>query len=468
MSLAQNAYIEASSIYESSLDSNYKKNNGVFYTDISLAKKMIQDLRIPSDATIFDPCCGVGMFLYAAKELGYRKLYGADKDEQAIEFCKENTQGGVFCSTDTLGADSAEILNLVGLLKKPQYIIGNPPYAPIAGNTSLDGEYLFCRKVSNTGNNLFIAALIRALDLVAEDGYISYIIPKNFLHVASYSNLRKEILKEKTIVSIIDLGAYFKNVRGEQIVLTIKNSPCDKNNRIKLKKYVGNKFVKLTAIPQSFYNDEILIFNCKEDYSTYKKLNNSYQHLSDMKSGYVGRGKSALSSAISGKDIRKFGYKNMPIPTSGNKIFIQNIYSAESGIIASFAGNLEASQTVTVFTDGDEKMCRYILGILHSRLINMFLYKYCYNNSKLTMHTDAKYLKKIPLPSDKFQKKYFKTVLSIVSDLESLDYMSHDWFEKLEDLNQIVYKSYEIDEAEANYINSEMKRIQSKRWYSDE
>lgn len=152
------------------------------------------------------------------------------------------------------------------------------------------------------------------------------------------------------------------------------------------------------------------------------------------------------------------------MPTTGNKVFIQNIYSAEAGIIAAFGGNMEATQTVTVFTDGDEKMCRYILGILHSRLCNLFLYKYCYNYSKLTMHTDAKYLKKIPLPSTNQQEIYFDSILSLVSRLESNDYMSQEWFDCLEELNQIVYKAYGINKKESDYIDCEVKRIQSKRW----
>lgn len=41
MSLAQNAYIDASNVYESSLENNYKKDNGIFYTDLSLAEKML-------------------------------------------------------------------------------------------------------------------------------------------------------------------------------------------------------------------------------------------------------------------------------------------------------------------------------------------------------------------------------------------------------------------------------------------
>ena len=83
------------------------------------------------------------------------------------------------------------------------------------------------------------------------------------------------------------------------------------------------------------------------------------------------------------------------------------------------------------------------------------------------MHTDAKYLKKIPLPSTKQQEIYFDSILSLVSRLESNDYMSQEWFDCLEELNQIVYTAYGITKKESEYIDSEVKRIQSKRWISD-
>lgn len=467
MSLAQNAYIDASNVYESSLENNYKKNNGIFYTDLSLAEKMLIELKLPKDAVIMDPCCGSGVFLYGAKKHGFTNLYGVDKDKNVIKFCLNNINNVYFSVCDSIGQTGSSLLNKLELSTQPDVVIGNPPYVPLTGAVELDCDYLFRRRVLDSGNNLFIAALIRAFEIVKINGIVSYIIPKNFLHVASYSLLRRMLLEEKTIISIIDIGTYFKNVRGEQIILTVKNCVVDKKHKIKLKKLSSNRFVTMCNIPQSFYKDEILIFNCAEDYSTYNKLTSSYQTLSDLCNGYVGRGKSISSNAIVGKEIRKFGYKNHAVPTTGNKVFIQNIYSAEAGIIAAFGGDMEAAQTVTIFTDGDEKMCRYILGILHSRLCNFFLYKYCYNYSKLTMHTDAKYLKKIPLPSNNQQSIYFDSILSLVSRLESNDYMSQEWFNYLDELNQIVYKAYGINKKESDYIDCEVKRIQSKRWLFD-
>ena len=217
-------------------------------------------------------------------------------------------------------------------------------------------------------------------------------------------------------------------------------------------------------VPQSFYKDEVLLFESEEDFTTFEKLESTYQKFSDVCTGYVGRGKSKSEKAIVGKDIRKFSFKNVAVPKKGNKVFIQNIYSAEAGIIASFAGNLEAAETVTIFTDGDEKMCRYILGFLHSRLCNYYLLKFCYNNSKLTMHTDAKYLKKLPLV---IKNNTFSKIISIVKTLEKIEYMSESWFDMLESLNGLIYKTYDISDNERSHIDFQMKSIQSKRWHHD-
>jgi hypothetical protein len=39
-----------------------------------------------------------------------------------------------------------------------------------------------------------------------------------------YKKIRMKILKELQIESIIDIGSYFKNVRGEQIVIVLKKA----------------------------------------------------------------------------------------------------------------------------------------------------------------------------------------------------------------------------------------------------
>ena len=459
-----NSYSKKSKEYEKSLEVSYKKDNGIFYTDIELSRKIIEFLSIPSDTVIMDPCCGTGSFVIAAKEMGFSSVYGADIDKKAIELSKKEYGIESLKVIDTLANSGDAILKQFKLKEPVDFVIGNPPYAPMSTDIVIDTtDYLFLRNVKDSGSNLFVAALYRAFELTKTKGIISYIIPKNLLHVASYGLLRRTILNEKKIISIVDIGRYFKNVRGEQIILTLQNS-FEKDNNIEFYKYENNEFVKKLEVPQKFYSDEILMFDSKEDFKIYQKLEGTYKKFSDICTGYVGRGKSKEPTAIVGKEIRKFSFKNTPVPKKGNKVFIQNIYSAEAGIIASFAGDLEASETVTVFTDGDEKMCRYILGVLHSRLCNYYLLKFCFNNSRLTMHTDAKYLKKLPLIID---DATFSKIISLVKSVETMEYMSDLWFEMVESLNELIYQTYGISELEQAHIDNQMKNIQSQRWNND-
>ena len=41
------AFSESSNSYESSLDEGFKKDHGIFYTDLELADSMVKFLRIP-------------------------------------------------------------------------------------------------------------------------------------------------------------------------------------------------------------------------------------------------------------------------------------------------------------------------------------------------------------------------------------------------------------------------------------
>ena len=466
LSITLDEYIYKSNLFESSLDEDYKKSNGIYYTNANLSSLIVNYLNVEPSKIIIDPCCGVGSFLYSALLRGCKNIYGIDNNLKSIKLLKDLLPESNVKKYDSIANSGSDTLKILGLKEKADYTIGNPPYCPLEKDIVIDTkDYHFLRKVKDAGSNLFVAALYRAFELTKVDGIISYIIPKNFLHVSSYSKLRKDILHNKSIISIIDIGAYFSDVRGEQIIITIKNK-YTKDNIIEFKKLENNTFVDSCKVRQDFFSDEILLFKNDVEYSIYCKLENTYEKFGDLCTGYVGRGKSTSENAITGKDIRKFGFKNRKVPQKGNQVFIQNIYSAESGIIASFAGkNLEASQTVTVFTDGDEKMCRYMLGILHSRLCNYYLLKFCYNCSKLTMHTDAKYLKKLPLVRN--YTNLFDQLVNLVKLIETCDYMSNMWFEMIESLNQLVYKIYDISDDEIKFIDSEIISFQSNRWNND-
>ncbi|MGF7017743.1 putative RNA methylase [Lachnospiraceae bacterium PF1-21] len=455
-------FSSASIQYENSLDAEYKKKNGIFFTDMELANTLVSFLNIPKDSSLIDPSCGSGSFIRAFQNAGLEKIVGCDFDAQTVEKCQSITGVDEVYQVDTLGNAGPEILKRVKK-DKFDYVVGNPPYAPINGKTEISTTAEFSDLVRCSGNNLFIAAIYRAFEIAKDDGYISFIIPKNLLHISSYKEIRKKLLKEKRIVSIVELGIHFKTVRGEQIVLTLQNKYV-KENKIQFYKYNRGKISFMSAVNQEYYSDEIIVFTSNEEVNIYDKLKYSYGKLKDVCAETIHRGHNREADAIRGKHIRKFGFKEHKVPKEGSRIFIQNIFSAEAGITASYAGNLVPAETVTMVTLESKEMSKYILGLLHSRVCNYYLIRFEFNNSRLTIHADAKYLNEIPIVVD---DKRFQEVISLVDEMESVPYMEEEWFNLHESLNSVVYKIYNLPKKEREYIEKEMKKISASKWYGD-
>lgn len=461
MSNINNSLFSENSLkYENSLDEDFKKNNGIFYTDLELANAIIDFLQIPKGVSIVDPSCGTGSFLHCLDQNGYTDITGFDFDLKTVRKCKSLTGLENIYRMDTLGKTGTEIVKKAKK-KEFDYVVGNPPYAPIGNGVELASSPEFQSLVKDSGNNLFVAAIYRAFEIAKKDGYVSFIIPKNLLHISSYKKLRQTLLQNKRLISVIELGIHFKTVRGEQIVLTFQNSYVA-NNTIKFYRYHKGQISFMSEIPQSYYTDEIIVFTDNNEVLIYDKLKASYGQLSQVCSETIRRGRDKSEEAIRGKQIRKFGFKDVEVPEEGNQIFIQNIFSAEAGITASFGGNLKPSETVTTIRLENTRMCKYILGLLHSRVCNYFLIRFGFNNSRLTIHTDAKYLNDIPIVVDDVA---FEKVVDIVNQMESVEYMDEEWFKLNEELNDIVYEIYQLNVSDKNHIEKEMKKISASKWY---
>lgn len=458
-----NTFEEKSINYEKSLDEDFKKNNGIFYTDIELASSIVDFLNIPQGASIIDPCCGTGSFIHSLQIKGYENVFGCDFDMKTVKKCRAFTGSTNIKKMDTIGADGDTVLKKLKH-ESFDYVIGNPPYAPLGKGVNINGSSEFISMVKSAGSNLFVAAIYRAFELAPKDGIISFIIPKNLLHISSYKSIRKVLLKEKKIISIIELGIHFKTVRGEQVVLTLKNE-YEEKNKIKYYTYNNGNISFMSEVSQDYYDDEIIVFTDNEEVPIYDKLKGSYEQLGEVCAETIKRGRDKSENAVRGKQIRKFGFKDIDVPSDGNQIFIQNIFSAEAGITASFGGDLKPAETVTIVKLENTKMCKYVLGLLHSRVCNYFLIRFGFNNSRLTIHTDAKYLNGIPIVID---DDAFEKVVDIVNRMENVEYMGEEWYKLNEELNDIVYKIYELNVNDKNYIEKEMRKISASKWYRQE
>lgn len=453
-------FIEKSSLFENQIPVDCKKNNGIFYTDIKLASAIIDFLEIPISSSVIDPCCGTGAFIYTLKKFGIANIYGIELDNATAELCKKITGIETIFNLDSIGPDGGKTLKRIN--SEPfDYIVGNPPYVPLTNDIRLNSDFKFSSLVASSGKNLFIGAIYRAFELCKNNGTVSLIVPKNLLHIPSYSKIREYLLHKTTIVSIIELGIHFKAVRGEQIVLTCKNSIPKPNHTIQFYEYSNGVINYLSKFKQSCYDNEIIVFTSNDEPEIYFKLKKLRPLLADVCIEPIKRGRTK-GNVVRGKNIRKFGIKEVNLKEYGGLIFVQNIFSAESGIIASYGSDLSAGETITVINVSNSIFAKYILGLLHSRLINYYLIRFVFNNSRLTIHTDAKYLNNLPIISDTM---YFNEVLWLVEKLENIEYMSQEWLELYENLNDLVFKIYDISDIDKKYINTEMSKIYSSKWY---
>lgn len=80
------------------------------------------------------------------------------------------------------------------------------------------------------------------------------------------------------------------------------------------------------------------------------------------------------------------------------------------------------------------------------------------------MHTDAKYLKKVPVPP--VTDEQADLVVNYVNRLETETYLSDRWLEVLDDLDNAMYDAYRLSDDEKKFIDAEMRNIHSKKWTS--
>ncbi|OKL37028.1 Eco57I restriction-modification methylase domain-containing protein [Domibacillus mangrovi] len=137
-------------------------------------------------------------------------------------------------------------------------IIGNPPYVLSRGNNfSRQEKDYFSKKyqMQQDKPNTYLLFIERALQLLKENGYLGFIVPNSWLGIDSATELRKYLLKNTVIKSIVNLyGISFPDANVETVIIILqKKSP--KNNVVSVSNIMSKK-IKLShssviEIPQS-------------------------------------------------------------------------------------------------------------------------------------------------------------------------------------------------------------------------
>jgi len=537
----------------------HRKEQGIYYTPTYIVDYIVKNTvgellknkkTKGKDLKILDPACGSGSFLikafdylhnnlsggkeskqyridsqgkYSIKtEILKNNLYGVDLDNKAVEITKLNLllkaaekdrrlpeEIDVHIKHGNSLIDDEAVVGLNAFKWEEQFkeimrkggfdvVIGNPPYG--AELQEIEKTYLKKRYEQDKTGNTASFFIFKGVDLLKDNGYIAFIVPKQLTYIASWESIRK-ILMDLDLVKVIDASEAFPDVELEQIIFIAKKSK-------KISKKIATGFSNKNKIEESTSN--INYFNAKrfpiwiteDNHTIFDKVCKGAVPLSQIaKVNWGGPVAKFLSKdktqdsipCLRGREIHRYKFKteyfikNKDIVQSyyvkGEKLFFQRIVSRQGSILianyrdARIVGtyckdDYYADKTVTMIWDSKINL-KYLLGLLNSRLISWFAHRYLWNRSQLTMEFMYEYARNFPIRVANSEEKIKDIVtqvdrmlvlnkrLSEIADKKTSESAKLEEEIKKTDneIDQLVYDLYGLTKKEIAIVEESKKKL---------
>ena len=241
-------YSDLSKSLTNELSSSVKKKQGIFFTpkeSIVTFSNFLKNVLKHQFKTVLEPSCGSCEFI---------KYFDATNEDIQITGIEYNTK--IYESIQGLSfQNNVQILHKDFLTyetdKKFDLILGNPPYF-VMKKSDLPNKYHHCI----IGRpNIFLAFILKSLELLNENGILAFVLPKSFLNCSYYKKLREEIYNHYSVKKIIDCSDHqYLETQQETILLILKKTSKKINNE----RYV--------------LNNDFYLFNTKENIIRMKEL----------------------------------------------------------------------------------------------------------------------------------------------------------------------------------------------------
>lgn len=365
-------------------------------------------------------------------------------------------------------------------------VIGNPPWVDIKGLDPKLVKYYFRRyKTTENRINLYAIFIEKSLSILNKNSNFSFIIPNSLLMKSSYLKLRKVILNEFHIGSIVRLpDNVFYGVKAESMIIVINKELIkltkiiiyDKDQHIKLVSEENCK--KFYTINTEYWKNNKFTFNIFISLKQNRLLNKIEKNkninlvkLCDFSLGltpydkYKGHTKEQITNKVfhsnykkdetyqkllKGADIKryyliwnsnkwiKYG-KWLGAPREerffkNERIIIRQIISGEPPRIYASYSEEELYNTQIAFTllkkDNVTYSIKYFIAIINSKLINFFhTYKYLDVSKKLFKKILIENCKQFPIRKIDFsnpsEKRIHDTLVSLVDQMLETQKLYH-------------------------------------------
>jgi hypothetical protein len=379
-----------------------------------------------------------------------------------------------------------------------QIIIGNPPYG--ASLTTQERRYFYSKFDAGTSDTAALM-MLETVRLLKQSGTVSMIVPKSFTYSSTWSDTRDRIIGG--LEEIVDVGKAWSEVKLEQIIYRYEEGSDAKTYRSLQRE--EDEFVLQAEIDKDDYHRFEFYLNGVDnaEIETAKKMRDIGSFLGDYLTNTRGAGlQSEIKDeppgrrAIGGKQVQPFqvlgakGYictLDEEIPAnalvSTGDMLVQNIVAHITQpvdhikIIAAVAReeaeDLVILDTVNCLSNTSDLAIEYFLGLLSSRAVNWYIYRFIFGRAIRTMHFDNPVSDRIPIPpvnlDSSKEKQQYDAIVRLVEEIESLHKQKSTCNDpsaviQLEEaitarkpsLNEIVYALYALSGGEVGIIEEAM------------
>jgi len=378
-----------------------------------------------------------------------------------------------------------EVLNDDGDFVGFDVVIGNPPYINFANLPETEREYYNKFELYKNKTDLYAFFVGLGAKIKNQQGFICQIIPHTWVSTTSFLPLRKLLLDQINLMSIVELDfGVFKDAYVKTVIIQTDNKPITK---IRL---LDENFVLKFEIPkETISKDEELKINLTWNpvkYNIYTKIKSNATNLGDIihfsrgiKTSddkrflfFENKGQDYFK-VIRGRNIKAYriDYDNEYIwyrpdlmkEKAGclphtkelflltEKIITQRVNSSGQLLATYDNEQFFCLDTTNVSSEIIDKNCnlKFIVGVINSKLINWWF------NDEFKNPTISGYeLHQIPI---KFNVEIETEISNLVTMTLELNKKGNDINELITQIDQLVYQLYDLTAEEIEIIENSVK-----------
>lgn len=405
---------------------------------------------------------------YKAKRDQLAKLAAFDDTNPLLDYDPFDTQNAAkfFDSEWMFGVKDFDI------------VIGNPPYGAKITPTERD-TYKKIYKISSSNTAQFF--IINSQPLLKPNGVNSFIVPKSLTYVNSWKDVRN--FMQDSLCLLVDCSTAFDGVDLEAVVY-LRNKGVkfggyksesfeNKDDLIEIQKefaklfdifVMGIKEKELNLGIKIKQNSPLSIFDCGESARGGMFQNKISKNESDL-------------MVLGGKEIQQYFVKSKPkgyvsknlnlLPNAEiyqNSVLVQRIISPKHNaeatairgtIIKNDTQKYRIVDTIWQIVCNADISNSFILGLLHSKLMNWYCFKFVFAKAKLSFQFSNESIARMPIPQINSSNqnlvdeisRLVETILEVKRENSNTDTSNLEG-----EIDILVYKLYNLTENEIEIV----------------